>query len=172
VLRLLLCTPLELDALPPAEVFWSPARRQVYEAILFAAQAMPPGRVVDLHAVRGSLEPASEAVAILARLGGDLPESLAASHWPELANRLELIKRQRKRSRRDLAREILEAQQAGDHERLEELTSRMQDVLRERKLEQPAQANRDQPAPRPPKGDSNQRESLDGIAETENVERS
>jgi DNA primase len=153
VLRLLLCTPIEADALPPPEGFWNPARRLLYEAIVETARSAPPGRIVELRAVQSRLEPASEAMAILARLGDDLPESPAASHRPELLNQLELIERQRRRSRRDLAREMWQAQQAGELERLQELTARTQELFDRRRLEQAAKAKRDQadrvPPPRP-----------------------
>jgi DNA primase len=171
VLRLLLCTPLDADALPPAEVFWNPARRRLYQAILAAAAGLPAGEVVAVESVRRELEPASDAVAILARLGDDLPESPAASHRPELANQLELMRRQRRRDRRDLAREIWEAQQAGDRERLEELTSRMQEVLRERRHEAAARAGRTRSAAAPSGGPSREGDREDA-ARAETFERS
>ena len=142
VLRLLLCTPVDVATLPPAEVFWSPARRALFEAIVAVARSASHAQSVDLQAVRNRLEPASEGVAILARLGDDLPESPAASHRPELLNQLELMKRQRRHSRRQLAREMWEAQQAGDSERLEELRARTEELFRERRLEG-AEAKRD-----------------------------
>ncbi|HUP23919.1 MAG TPA: DNA primase [Thermoanaerobaculia bacterium] len=140
VLRLLLSTPLEIDALPPAEVFWSSARRQLYEAIVAASRSTPAGDVVGVRDVQSRLEPASEAVTILARLGGDLPESPAASHRPELLNQLELMKRQRRHSRRQLAREMWKAQEAGDLERLEELKAETQELFRQRRQDHDGRA--------------------------------
>lgn len=118
-LLLLIGVPPELE-LPEEEVFWDEDSRAIFRALRVRVDDVPPSELPAC--VQAQLDPASQAVSLLARLHTDLPQSPIGSEGEELAQHLDrLVHRQRRRRLQLLATEIQHAQRHGDQGRLESL---------------------------------------------------
>ena len=119
-LQLLLRAPLPLRVeLPPADVFWDRDCRELYLAFRRQCDAGEGGGSVDVQALLGSLDRERATIDRVARLLLEDPPGFRLSELSESLHRLE--QRWGRRRAQQLKTELLEAQQTGDHERMEEL---------------------------------------------------
>jgi DnaB-helicase binding domain of primase len=133
-----------LEELPPAEAFWDPACRHLYEAFCAIYQE-GAGGPVELATLRAALEAGADHAGfdLFARLvieGADAPSEAAAgaavrAGGGSCADRLrdhlhELHQRWREQRSQQLNREMLEAQRSGDATRLERLVEEKSELSR------------------------------------------
>jgi DNA primase len=116
-LLLQLGAPWQLE-LPDEGVFWDDDTRAIFVSIRAAGRSA--GRTPELLSrVMANLDPAGDAVGLLASLQADLPQSPIDSAGEELAQHLDrLVYRNRRRRLQQLASEIQHAQRTGDRQRL------------------------------------------------------
>ena len=119
VLRLLLYGVTPPDPLPPEDVFFDADAKVIYQAILACLEANESIRDAGSKAVTKRLEMASSSVDRLASL---LLEDPSDFNEGELVESIGVLtKRSTKQKMRSLAKQLAQAEQSGDHDRLEDL---------------------------------------------------